>query len=151
MLNGEGFLPPYPLKIGCNNYLNKNYAENEFMELLNAVSLSVGVFYNYTGDVDCYNAGLYDDKVKEEDDGEVSWGYFTCTEIVMPHSSTGVDDMFWDNPFNLTQYIDSCHRRYGTWPQPTWQAVNWGGWDIGMSGVTNIVFSNGELDPWRGD
>ncbi len=101
------------------------------MELLKAVSSSVGVYYNYTGDVSCFNAG-FDEKieVKEDDDGEVSWGYFTCT-----------DDMFWENTFNLTEYMDNCHRYYGTWPQPNWQAVNWGGWGIGMGGVTNIVLN----------
>ena len=128
MLNGQGYLPPYPLKIGCNNYLNKPFAENQNMELLQALSKSVGVYYNYTGDVKCYGVELDDPKkLKEEQDGEVSWGYFTCTEIVMPHASTGTDDMFWDNPFNLTQYMDNCHMHYGTWPQPYWQSVNWGG------------------------
>eukprot|EP01084_Bolivina_argentea_P209855 357381_1 len=120
------------------------------MELLNAVSLSVGVYYNWTGKVECYNEGIDSIEFEEEDDGEVSWGYFTCTEIVMPHSSTGTDDMFWENTFNLTEYMEGCYNYYGTQPQPYWQSINWGGYDIGSAGITNIVFSNGELDPWRG-
>eukprot|EP01083_Nonionella_stella_P204148 744417_1 len=75
MLNGEGYLPPYPLKIGCNNHLNRNYSPNEYMELLGAASLSVGVYYNYTGDVECYNAGLNNEKISvKEEDGDVSRG-----------------------------------------------------------------------------
>ena len=147
MLNGQGLLPPYPLKIGCNEHLNVSFAASEWMALLDAVSQSVGVYYNYSGDVQCFDAFRVE---QEADNGEVSWGYFECTEIVMPHSTTGVDDMFWRNDFNLTRYMESCHALYGTWPQPEWQAVNWGGWDIGAAGVSNIVFSNGELDPWRG-
>ena len=44
-----------------------------------------------------------------------------------------------------------CKDTYGLTPYWNWALDYFGGWNIDTDfmAVTNIVFSNGELDPWR--
>jgi len=51
-------------------------------------------------------------------------------------------------PWNLSYTIESCVQQYGTTPRPNMVKVQYGVQDL--SGASNIVFSNGNLDPWSG-
>lgn len=61
---------------------------------------------------------------------------------------TLVTDMFWNDPLNIDYDIEYCSVAHGVQTRPYWVAHNWGGKE--MSTASNIVFSNGEYDPWRG-
>ena len=77
------------------------------------------------------------------------WDYLYCAEMLQPMSRSGVDDMFWPQPFDLDGVVKGCEQ--GQWkvtPRPLWATVNYGGQRLGS--FSNIVWSNGELDPWRG-
>jgi len=54
MLMGEGTLPAFPLMLGCNTYLAKNFGSNN-MALLEAIRDAVGIYYNYTQELTCYD------------------------------------------------------------------------------------------------
>jgi len=65
----------------------------------------------------------------------------------MPFSNDGVNDMFWPPaPWNATAASDGCLASWGVRPRPDWPVTQWGG--KGLEGASNIVFSNGLLDPW---
>ena len=49
--------------------------------------------------------------------------------------------------FNLTALNELCESTFGVTPDPDYAAVQYGGRDY--SSASNIVFSNGEFDPWR--
>ena len=55
--------------------------------------------------------------------------------------------MFWEDPFDLDRTMESCVSDVGALPRPFWATIEWGGKDINTA--SNIVFSNGEYDPWR--
>jgi lysosomal Pro-X carboxypeptidase len=57
--------------------------------------------------------------------------------------------MFWDQAFNLNSTIRQCQEVQGTTPLPLWAEQNYGGRDT-LKSTSNIVFSNGALDPWKG-
>jgi len=63
-------------------------------------------------------------------------------------------DMFWYAPWNETAYNLNCTYKYGLYPRPKWILQQFGGlFGAGgnnLAGYSNIVFSNGELDPWSG-
>lgn len=59
-----------------------------------------------------------------------------------------VDDMFWSDPFDLAASVAACRQRWGVTPRPLWATTQWGGRRI--TAGSNIVFSNGLLDPWHG-
>lgn len=49
--------------------------------------------------------------------------------------------------FNLTRLQSLCQSMFGVQPDPDYAPVQYGGYDY--SAASNIVFSNGEFDPWR--
>jgi len=75
------------------------------------------------------------------------------------------NDMFWIAPWNLESYLEGCkvlfefvlealqvgmtrlsQAQYNIAARPNWVATSYGGKDL--HGASNIVFSNGDLDPW---
>ena len=70
----------------------------------------------------------------------------SCTEMVLPVSSDGVNDMFEPHPWNLTQYSENCKKTYGIGSEKSKALTLFGGKDLETS--TNIIFSNGDRDPW---
>jgi lysosomal Pro-X carboxypeptidase len=60
----------------------------------------------------------------------------------------GVTDMFFEQAFDLAGVAAGCRRQWGVSPRPEWATINYGGWRL--KGTSNIVWSNGGLDPWRG-
>ena len=66
----------------------------------------------------------------------------------MPMSRNGKDDMFWDQPFDAEAMKKYCWDTWRVVPRPMWPEINWGGRRI--ESASNIVFSNGKLDPWSG-
>lgn len=49
-------------------------------------------------------------------------------------------------PFSVKESIETCQENWGVTPRPLWATVEWGGRRI--ESASNIVFSNGLLDPW---
>jgi lysosomal Pro-X carboxypeptidase len=57
--------------------------------------------------------------------------------------------MFWPEPFNLSAALAGCWDNWKVRPHSTtWADTQWGGRQI--TAGSNIVFSNGLLDPWHG-
>ena len=68
--------------------------------------------------------------------------------MVMPMCSDGESDMFEPNPFNYDAFAAGCQKRWNVTPRPEWALITYGGRNL--RDVTNIIFSNGGLDPWSG-
>lgn len=66
--------------------------------------------------------------------------------MVMPMCSDGVNDMFEIQPWNLEKYAERCQKKWKVSPRPLMAPLIYGGKNITSS--SNIVFSNGLLDPW---
>eukprot|EP00483_Globobulimina_turgida_P010890 UN10911 len=75
--------------------------------------------------------------------------YGDCTYGANSMNTNNVTDMFpptiWEGS-NLTKY---CNDTYGLLPNNDWQKI-WFPQNIVGTGITNIIFSNGELDPFIG-
>ena len=57
--------------------------------------------------------------------------------------------MFWPQPFDLNQTVKGCQGQWGLSAEavrPYSPAIRWGG--VRLDTTSNIVFSNGQLDPW---
>ena len=81
------------------------------------------------------------------------WGYMVCTTMAVTFGYSGDlangGDMLYNDPWNATASVASCKSSYNVSQDLYWGKVGYGGWSI-VRDATNIVFSNGELDPWRG-
>jgi len=137
-------VPAWPVNVFCQ-VMNKNLNQ----DLLTAFDLAMGVYYNYTGTQSCYNLT----STATDDLGTLGWDYQACTEMIMPIGSNGTSDMFLPQPFDLNALDEYCHDTWGVIPRPNWIIDYYGGNKI-SSGPnligSNIVWSNGRLDPWRG-
>ena len=70
----------------------------------------------------------------------------------MPIDSNGVTDMFLPSPWDQTTVNSKCLQRFGVAPDVYYPKVYFGSssnhsWLLRWT--TNIVFSNGDLDPWQ--
>jgi len=132
-------LPANPVAAVCE-HLSKPY--NNDTELLLSVFKAVSVYFNYTGDAECL------DLMQEDGIGADMWSYQACTEMVMPFCYDGTNDMFEPAPWDLEVYSKECEEVWGLAgvPQPALANSLYGGRNL--VSASNIVFSNGLLDPW---
>lgn len=143
LLGGAGVLPAYPMRVACSSIAG-NYSTPTAR--LEGLMRGILVYYNATGKFQCMNL-----------DGTVNfatqvvdylWGYLACSTMFMPFGTNGVTDMFWNAPWNSSVAQSQCVASDGIQPQPEWVKIQYGGWGVAHWG-SNIVFSNGGLDPWR--
>ena len=136
-----GDMPGWPVNVACSFLTPVNPSDTS--ALLTALFNGMNVYYNTSGTAgQCYP--IHND----EDPYAGSWGYQTCTEMVMPYASNGVTDMFFPDPWNFTQFQEECYSRWKVQPLPSWAVLQWGGLDV--KAASNIFFSNGRLDPYSG-
>jgi lysosomal Pro-X carboxypeptidase len=142
-------LPAWPVKRMCAAAkAGTNSTDN-----VAALSRAIMVYYNSSGQLPCLTtAGAGTPPAPLLDDAQ-GWNYQACTEMVMPMSADGVNDMFPPSPWNLTSYAQGCETQqpgqlWTATPRPTWVETYYGGRAI--LPASNIIFSNGRLDPWSG-
>nr|XP_045001879.1 lysosomal Pro-X carboxypeptidase-like isoform X2 [Jaculus jaculus]XP_045001880.1 lysosomal Pro-X carboxypeptidase-like isoform X2 [Jaculus jaculus] len=133
-------LPAWPLKVVCRYLKNPNVSDRA---LLHNLYQALNVYHNYSGGETCMDISETIANL-----GTWSWAYQSCTEIILPFCTDGVEDMFEPHTWDWKKYSDECYSQWGVRPRPSWITTMYGGRNI--SSHTNIVFSNGELDPWSG-
>lgn len=113
-------------------------------DVISRIAAGVNVYYNGTGEVECIETG-------NDPHGLALWSWQACTEMIMPLSSNPNNSMFPAWSFNLSERMSECKDSYGVYPRPHWITQEFGGHDIRTvlkRFASNIVFSNGLLDPW---
>ncbi|CAM9184790.1 unnamed protein product [Scytosiphon promiscuus] len=140
-------LPPWPLREACSYLADPSLQAEDDDVLLGALADAIGVYYNATGEVECFSpaAGANNESSVDGD----NWNWQACTEMSMPMSTDGKRDMFWPSEWDPVAQAAQCMEQYGVSPRDGWGAAEYGGYDS-WSQVTNVVFSNGRLDPWSG-
>eukprot|EP01104_Vermistella_antarctica_P006367 TRINITY_DN17070_c0_g1_i1.p1 TRINITY_DN17070_c0_g1~~TRINITY_DN17070_c0_g1_i1.p1 ORF type:complete len:512 (+),score=105.80 TRINITY_DN17070_c0_g1_i1:41-1537(+) len=133
-------LPAWPVKAICDAYLNSSAG----VDTWGALADGAGLFYNYTGQQPtCYNLSVGMSEL-----GLDGWDYQSCTEMVMPIGSDG--GFFPAYDFDEAANAQYCEEAWGVIPRPDWITTFYGGTNASVISSSNIVFSNGQLDPWRG-
>ncbi|XP_061538608.1 lysosomal Pro-X carboxypeptidase [Phycodurus eques] len=133
-------LPRWPIQSVCKYLALDSYATDQ--QLLHGVSQGAKVYYNYTGSSSCLNIS----ETATSSLGIFGWDYQACTEMVMPMCTNGVRDMFEPAEWNFQAFSDECHAMFGVRPRADWAGLVFGGKNIASH--SNIIFSNGGLDPW---
>lgn len=67
----------------------------------------------------------------------IRW-FQSCTEMVMPMCSNGIDDMFERRDWNLKQFCEGCTNKFNVITRPYFVIAQYGGKNI--SAASNIIF-----------
>ncbi|KAK2718034.1 hypothetical protein QYM36_006727 [Artemia franciscana] len=132
-------LPANPVKEVCKK-LKDDSLDGE--ELLRHLFRGLSVYTNYTQKTKCVDIR----QAAEDTLGEKGWDFQACTEMVMPMCNDGKRDFFEPMKWNFSSYTEDCHKKFGVKPRLHWAEIEFGGKKLEAS--SNIVFSNGLLDPW---
>ncbi|KAK7503717.1 hypothetical protein BaRGS_00004840 [Batillaria attramentaria] len=132
-------LPGWPVKEFCKN-LATPLKEKDLMV---ALAKSVKMYFNYTGQATCLNIS----QQATGNLGDKGWGYQACTEMVMPTCSNN-SNMFYNIPWDFKDYAAQCKADSGVEPRENWISLQY--WGKNIKSASNIIFSNGLLDPWSG-
>ncbi|XP_033632397.1 lysosomal Pro-X carboxypeptidase-like [Asterias rubens] len=132
-------LPAFPIEAVCSNFKTANPTGTV---LLGELGAAVNVYYNYTGTAKCFNTST----TASGSLGDMGWAFQACTEMVMPFCTDGIHDMFEPAPWNYELYAKNCQEFWYQTPRPEWSIIQF--WGKSIRTASNIVFSNGLLDPW---
>lgn len=133
-------LPAYPVREFCSR-LNETLNDTKVIDAF-ASALSIYVDFNKK----CLNiTSAFDPKF-----GDLGWDFQSCTEMVMPMCQNGgATDMFPPKPWDFKAFSDDCFKKFKVRPRSPQAAVTeYGGGRL--DSASNIIFTNGLLDPWSG-
>ncbi|GMF23188.1 unnamed protein product [Phytophthora lilii] len=159
IMDGNVDLPGYPMRTACEP-LAGDFNEDDNVVLVTALRESIAVYYNATKTETCFVPTAPDVVFNDSDISDAAkqakidqagnfWGYLECSELYMPMSSDGVNDIFPATPVNQSQDDASCIKEWGVHLKPNWAQTEYGGMKA-LRAASNIVFSNGNFDPWSG-
>ena len=132
-------LPAWPVNVTCEQ-LSKPVEDDD---LLQAMFQAISIYANYTGKATCLDTSI----TQVGGISDSLWGFQSCTEFVMSFCSNGVTDMFPVQKWDYNGFKKGCQDGFGVTPRPNWLELNFGG--SAIASASNIVFSNGVLDPWH--
>ncbi|KAJ8923471.1 hypothetical protein NQ315_010049 [Exocentrus adspersus] len=132
-------LPANPVREFCGKINSFEYKDN--IGLLKAIGEALTVYTNYTKTAKCNDIGGSMGAI-----GIQGWYFQACTEMIMPLCSNDLD-MFEHAEWDFKKYSDDCFKQFGIRPRDeNVPILEYGGKELGSA--SNIVFSNGLLDPW---
>ncbi|XP_030748658.1 lysosomal Pro-X carboxypeptidase [Sitophilus oryzae] len=133
-------LPGNPVREFCSKVDSVEYKDDD--GVLKAITTGLEIYTNYTGTTKC-NDIL---QTASSSLGETGWNFQSCTDMIMPMCSTD-EDMFENSEWDFKKFSDDCYEQYKVRPRNEEVPIlEFGGKNIETA--SNIVFSNGLLDPW---
>ncbi|XP_075247465.1 dipeptidyl peptidase 2-like, partial [Convolutriloba macropyga] len=141
-----GGLPGWPVNYSSALIRNADTDTDALFEVTNLV-------YNATKDQTCFDqyvlyiycadptgCGLGNDAK--------AWDFQVCYELNLALGSSSKTSMFPDLPFSDADRDEYCTKKYGITSRHNWFGINYWGSNVWSS--SNIIWSNGFLDPWHG-
>lgn len=138
-------LPAWPVKVMCEKMVDTvdKHFHADHTKFMTAVYNGINVYSNFTGQLKCNSVDSDIPGINMD-----SWTYQTCTEFVFPMCANGKADMFEPMQWDDASYNLDCKKSFDVTPKSEWPLYTYGGSLDELKYHSNIVFSNGDLDPW---
>eukprot|EP00358_Blepharisma_japonicum_P003426 CAMPEP_0202947184 /NCGR_PEP_ID=MMETSP1395-20130829/11055_1 /ASSEMBLY_ACC=CAM_ASM_000871 /TAXON_ID=5961 /ORGANISM="Blepharisma japonicum, Strain Stock R1072" /LENGTH=439 /DNA_ID=CAMNT_0049648271 /DNA_START=141 /DNA_END=1460 /DNA_ORIENTATION=+ len=140
-------MPGHPVNASCQAYTDTNMADT--WEVLQATFNAINIYYNYTGESQCSDIfGTGTGNLGSAN----GWDYLSCSTLNIPIGGSKSTSMFGNQPWNQQAQNQYCQQTWGVTPQINYANIFYGtnvNPMIPLRDVSNIVFSNGGLDPWQ--
>uniref|UniRef100_A0A914WKK3 Uncharacterized protein n=1 Tax=Plectus sambesii TaxID=2011161 RepID=A0A914WKK3_9BILA len=151
-------LPGWPVKVACQSL---STVLSDYKELANAMYNVANLYYNATGTETSFCSPFINPQCSDAATSALSsplgWPWQACTEMVMPICAQGPpNDLFWDDcngNWTADEQYQGCAPTFAplgytrAMMRPDWIITNYGS---NFAASSNIIFSNGYLDPWSG-
>ncbi|XP_060065701.1 dipeptidyl peptidase 2-like [Ylistrum balloti] len=135
-------LPAFPVKVACGFMTNA-------ADVIVGLAKAADILYNSLP-VKCHN--IFQEYVECADPtgcgvgpDSRAWDFQACTEVYLPAGTNNVTDMFPVLPFTAQIRTQYCQQQWNVTPRNSWATNQFWGRDLDRA--SNIVFSNGDLDP----
>ncbi|RNA18807.1 dipeptidyl peptidase 2-like [Brachionus plicatilis] len=142
-----GDLPAWPVRFACQQLVNDTA---KGVDILSSFKNLASILYNDTSK--CFD--IYEQFIECADptscglgNDAKSWDYQACTELNTVQETNGVSDMFPVISYNEELREQYCLKTWGVKVRKEWPSIQF--WGKHIKTATNIVFSNGLLDPWH--
>ena len=160
-------MPASPVLFGCNatRELTPGSADTQ---LVRGLKRMVDIFTNFTGQIPCHNISaelLAAPTTRRRAPppsgtallggaslGDISrpWNYQACTELILEPLTSNGDGFFVEDDAQITQVETACQEQFpGVVTRPNWMMDSFGNGVQLVKATHNIIFSDGEKDPWR--
>ncbi|CAH1785139.1 unnamed protein product [Owenia fusiformis] len=139
-------LPAYPIKAAAEMLVNGSTP-------LDGLAAATALFYQYSDkEKKCYNISelfieCADPTGCDLGLNSLAWDFQACTEVQIVQSTNFKTDMFPPLNYTYKSRADYCYDKWTVRPRDDWLALNL--WGRNINHTSNIVFSNGDLDPWH--
>jgi len=139
----EGALPAYPVAAACNDFLTQDFGDDAEARV-EAIAGFAAVFWDSDGRGACLDPlsmwDTYNDYI---------WDYLYCRSLLMPNGMLGGEhDMFWRSEWSQQATVEWCNEQYDIDVDAKGPASRKYGGRALAKAMSNVVFSNGDMDPW---
>jgi len=148
-------MPGWPVNVSCKYFDGPTLEQDAKVgdlsprekQVFTAMLKAANVYFN--GDSPNPNCTDFDDTEGTGTLAAYGWDVLACNQLAMP-CSNGPNSMFLNQPFDYNAYTDDCKKKFNLTPRYQWVWTYLGGKDIqrDFQSLSNIIFSNGQLDPW---
>lgn len=149
ILNGAGVLPAFPVRVACESLTEDLTGDDQVKTWLAGLASFAAVYYNYTGTLTCnqFTAPVnYESQIVN-----TLWNYQYCSQIFQVFGQkSDKSDMYWNSPWDGNATAHQCFVQYGFYPDRLHFPLGYGLPTDWARGASNIVWSQGEYDPWKG-
>jgi pimeloyl-ACP methyl ester carboxylesterase len=168
-------MPANPVSYACNNLTSHLGNKSSDRLLVNGLNQVINVFVNYTNQLKCHNvseellsstspsvrripssitaAATPSVTIPPHSLGDINrpWNYQACTELILEPLTSDGNGFFVPNPSLIPKIENACKSEFGidTVTRPNHMRISFGNGKEIVQSTHNIIFSDGEKDPWR--
>lgn len=144
-------MPAWPVNASCAAFID--WASGEVDQVVvTRMKKAADIYFNYNNHNSsfCYDFG---DTDATGTLAAAGWNVLACNELAMPTSMGLANSSMFvktDSTFDYDGYTAECEKTYGLTPKYDWALQTFGSYDYtrDFKDYSNIIFSNGKLDPW---